>query len=121
MALVSAIVVPVSQLIIRSYIKNHESITSAGLWEGINRISIMYLLVITTSLSVYYLPRLAELRNKNELRKEIFSVYKLIIPLADCCYHCHLFFKKINYSDIIYKGICRNAGIIWLSAHWRYI
>ena len=81
MALVSAVVVPVSQLIIRSYIRKHEGITNAGLWEGINRISAMYLLVITTSLSVYYLPRLAELRSKQELRKEISSVYKLIIPL----------------------------------------
>ena len=81
MALVSAIVVPASQLIIRSFIKDNQSITSAGLWEGMNRISVMYLLVITTSLSVYYLPRLAELRSKHDLRKEIYGVYKLIIPL----------------------------------------
>jgi O-antigen/teichoic acid export membrane protein len=81
MALVSAVVVPMSQLIIRSYIKNNESITSAGLWEGINRISAMYLMVITTSLSVYYLPRLAEIRNDFEIRKEISGVYKLVIPL----------------------------------------
>ncbi len=81
MALVSAVVVPVSQLIIRSYIRKNEGIINAGLWEGINRISAMYLLVITTSLSVYYLPRLAELRSKQELRREISSVYKLIIPL----------------------------------------
>lgn len=81
MALVSAVVVPLSQLIIRSYIRENESITNAGLWEGINRISAMYLMVVTTSLSVYYLPRLAELRTKFELRKEISSVYKLIIPL----------------------------------------
>jgi len=81
MALVSAITVPVSQLIVRGYITKSQSIANAGLWEGINRLSGMYLLVITTSLSVYYLPRLAELRNKHDLRKEIFSVYKLIIPL----------------------------------------
>ena len=40
----------------------------------------MYLLVITTSLSVYYLPRLAELRTNQEIRKEISGVYKLVIP-----------------------------------------
>ena len=79
MALVSAVVVPVSQLIIRSYIRKHEGITNAGLWEGINRISAMYLLVITTSLSVYYLPRLAELRSKQELRKK-FQYTNLLFP-----------------------------------------
>src|SRR5262249_30504733 len=39
------------------------------------------LMVITTSLSVYYLPRLAEIRSKLELRKEISDVYRLVIPL----------------------------------------
>jgi O-antigen/teichoic acid export membrane protein len=80
MALVSAILVPVSQLIVRSYITKNQTLINAGLWEGINRISGMYLLVITTSLSVYYLPKLAELRTKQEIRKEVFSVYKLVIP-----------------------------------------
>jgi O-antigen/teichoic acid export membrane protein len=80
MALVSAILVPVAQLIVRSYITKNQTLVNAGLWEGINRISGMYLLVITTSLSVYYLPRLAELRTKQEIRKEVFSVYKLVIP-----------------------------------------
>ena len=55
----------------------------------------MYLLVITTSLSVYYLPRLAELRNKNELRKEIFSVYKLIIPLLIAATIVIYFLRKV--------------------------
>ena len=40
----------------------------------------MYLMVITTSLSVYYLPRLAEIKNNNEIKKEVFGVYRLIIP-----------------------------------------
>jgi O-antigen/teichoic acid export membrane protein len=80
MALVSAIVVPLGQLIVRNYITKTQTLVNAGLWEGINRISGMYLLVITTSLSVYYLPRLAELRTNKEIRKEILSVYKLVIP-----------------------------------------
>ena len=80
MALVSAVLVPVSQLVVRGYITRHLTLVNAGLWEGINRISGMYLLVITTSLSVYYLPRLAELRTQHEIRKEVFNVYKLVIP-----------------------------------------
>jgi O-antigen/teichoic acid export membrane protein len=80
MALVSAVLVPVSQLIVRGYITRHLTLVNAGLWEGINRISGMYLLVITTSLGVYYLPRLAELRTQHEIRKEVFNVYKLVIP-----------------------------------------
>ncbi len=80
MALVSAATMPVSQLIIRSYMVKHTSLADAGIWEGMNRISAMYLMVITSSLSVYYLPRLSELKTREALRKEIRSVYKLIIP-----------------------------------------
>ena len=80
MAIVSAVTVPAGQIIVRNFITKNKSITDAGLWEGINRISGMYLMVITASLSVYFLPKLAELKTKHELRNEIFSVYKLIIP-----------------------------------------
>ncbi|RZJ41836.1 MAG: O-antigen translocase, partial [Chryseobacterium sp.] len=48
MALVTAMTVPVSQLLIRGYIIQKFSITEAGYWEGINRISAMYLMFVTT-------------------------------------------------------------------------
>jgi len=81
MALVSTATVPVSQLIIRGYLTSHTSLVDAGIWEGMNRISGMYLMVITTSLSVYYLPRLAEIKSNKEIRIEIISVYKFILPI----------------------------------------
>jgi len=80
MALISAATVPVSQLIVRSSIVENSSLNDAGLWEAMNRLSAMYLLVITSSLSVYYLPRLSEIKNERELKKEIFSTYKFVIP-----------------------------------------
>lgn len=82
MALVTVATVPVSQLLIRSYVITNLSITEAGWWEAINRISGMYLLVITSSFSVYYLPRLSEINNKNELKNEILTAYKVILPLV---------------------------------------
>jgi len=81
MALVTAATVPVSQLMVRSYVIAQLSATEAGWWEGMNRISGMYLMVITSSFGVYYLPRLSEIKSKHELRKEIFTAYKIIIPI----------------------------------------
>jgi O-antigen/teichoic acid export membrane protein len=81
MTLVSAGTGPVSQLILRGHVISHISATEAGWWEAMNRISNMYLMVITTSFSIYYLPRLSEINNNNELRKEIFKAYKVIAPL----------------------------------------
>ncbi|WP_231427791.1 O-antigen translocase [Pedobacter sp. Leaf250] len=81
MALVSAATVPVSQLIVRSRIVQHASLHDAGIWEGVNKISGMYLMVITTSLAIYYLPRFSELVKHSELRREVISAYRLIIPI----------------------------------------
>lgn len=80
MALATAIIVPLSQLMVRGIIAERISVTDAGIWEGVNRISGMYLMVVVTSFSVYYLPRLAELNNDVEIRKEVMSVYQLMIP-----------------------------------------
>jgi len=80
MAVVSAIVVPGAQLIVRNFIIEHESIHQAGLWEGMNRISGNYLMLIISSLGVYYLPKLAGLKSDMEIRKEVITVFKVVIP-----------------------------------------
>lgn len=80
MAFATASVTPISQMLLRGYVISEISATEAGWWEAMNRISNMYLMVITTSFSVYYLPRLSELTNKKELRNEICRSYKVIIP-----------------------------------------
>jgi PST family polysaccharide transporter len=80
MTLVSGIIGPVSQLIIRGYIIDNFSLQSAGLWEGLNRLSNMYLMIITSSFGVYYLPKLSELSSGTEIKREIKTAYKVIIP-----------------------------------------
>jgi O-antigen/teichoic acid export membrane protein len=80
MAIVSLIVLPLAQMIVRTYLIDTKGADQAGLWESMNRISNIYLTVITTSLSVYYLPKLAGLKNDTEIRQEVMSVYKLLIP-----------------------------------------
>jgi len=81
MTFATIITVPIAQLVLRSYVISNISIVEAGWWESMNKISSMYLMVITSSFSVYYLPRLSEIHDKLELKKEIFTAYKLIIPL----------------------------------------
>jgi O-antigen/teichoic acid export membrane protein len=80
MAISSALTVPGGQLVVRNFIIDNRSISEAGIWEGMNRISGMYLTIITTSLSVYFLPKLAQLKSDKEFRDEIFNAFKLIFP-----------------------------------------
>lgn len=82
MALVSAICVPLSQMLIRVYLTQEFSLAYAGYWEAMIRLSTVYLLLVTTTLGVYYLPRLSELNAIDEIKKEVYLGYKFIFPLA---------------------------------------
>lgn len=82
MALVSAVCVPLSQMVIRSYLVLEYNVTYAGYWEAMIRLSAAYLMLVTTTLSVYYLPRLSELTDIKEIKKEVYLGYKFIFPLA---------------------------------------
>lgn len=82
MALVSAVCVPLSQIVIRDYLIKEYSLEFAGYWEAMIRLSAAYLMLVTTTLSVYYLPRLSELQEVDEIKKEVYKGYKFIFPLA---------------------------------------
>ena len=82
MAITTTLTAPVAHLIIRNYIGETLSWEDAGYWQAIWYISTMYLMVVTTTLSVYYLPKLSELTEKAELRKELRQGYKIIMPIV---------------------------------------
>ncbi|MCF5022048.1 oligosaccharide flippase family protein, partial [Pseudomonas lactis] len=73
MAIVSAACVPVSQILVRQYVVQNLGVESAGYWEALWRLSSAYLMLVTTVLSVYYLPKLAELKTHAGLRSEIVN------------------------------------------------
>jgi PST family polysaccharide transporter len=106
MSLVSTFTVPVSQLIIRGYLISHFSLQEAGWWEGINRLSGMYLMIITSSLGVYYLPKLSELTAGTDIKREIKTAYKVIIPCLlvglPCVYFGRFFIIRLLFSEEFY-------------------
>lgn len=82
MALVSAMCLPLSQMVIRNYLVNEYSAIYAGYWEAMIRLSAAYLMLVTTTLGVYYLPRLSELSNIQDIKNEVYLGYKFIFPIA---------------------------------------
>lgn len=85
MALVSAISVPISHILVRNHLGESFGWESAGYWEALWRMSSAYLIVATTTLSVYFLPRLSELNDPTMLRREILHGYRLILPVSMAC------------------------------------
>lgn len=80
MALTSAAIVPLSQILIRNYLGDKIGWAAAGYWEAMWRLSGAYLMFVTTTLGVYYLPKLSELNGASEIKKEVLNGYKIILP-----------------------------------------
>jgi len=81
MALVSGIALPLIFIAIRNYIITNEGMKDAGFWEAMNRISSYYLMFVHSLMTLYFLPRFAEIDSKKEFRKEIFNFYKKVMPI----------------------------------------
>lgn len=82
MALASSTFIPLSQMLIRNHLAESFGWTAAGHWDALLRISSLYLMLISTPLAVYYLPRLSEIRNNLEMKQEILKGYYILLPVA---------------------------------------
>lgn len=80
MGLISALAAPLTYMMIRSHLVSVLGLNAAGYWQASWKISEIYLMLVTTTLSLYYLPRLAEIKTANELRSELLKVYKFVLP-----------------------------------------
>lgn len=85
MALTSAACVPLSHILIRNHLGETLGWDAAGYWEAMWRLSGAYLMLVTTTLGVYYLPKLSELQDPVDIKREIIQGYKIILPVAVVC------------------------------------
>ncbi|MCR9908108.1 O-antigen translocase [Vibrio campbellii] len=82
MTLTTAAVVPLVQIQIRNIIGDQLGNDSVGYWQGVWYISTMYLLVLTTVLSTYLLPKLSSIQEVEKLDSELIRIVKLLIPVS---------------------------------------
>jgi len=95
MALTTAACVPLSHIFIRNYIGEQIGWVSAGYWEAMWRLSAAYLMLVTTTLGVYYLPKLAELNSHCEIKLELNKGFKLIVPVTIILGGCVYLFRDL--------------------------
>lgn len=94
MALFSAAIKPLVFVFIRNYLIDNVSMTDAGFWEAITRISNYYLMFVSTLLALYILPRFSEITNAFDFRKEIIQFYKTVIPIFGIALVCIYFLRS---------------------------
>ena len=81
MALLSAVIVPLTLLFIRNAIVQNYSIHEAGIWDAVNRLSSFYMMFFSSGLSLYYMPKLASIHTEKEFKAELKSYFKIFVPL----------------------------------------
>lgn len=94
MALLSAVLVPLTLILIRDKIVSVHSIQEAGIWDGVNRLSSFYMLIFNTGISMYYMPKLASLKTDSEFKLELKSYFKTLVPLFLVMILALFFFKS---------------------------
>jgi len=103
MALVSVFTAPVVQILLRNMVISKVNLDAAGYWQGMMKVSDGYLLLITTALSTYYLPKLSSLKNDKDIRAEMFYGYKIIMPTVfvgcSIVYFCRFLIIKLLYTN----------------------
>ncbi len=75
--IVSAFCFPFAQILVRNLIIDKLGMDSAGIWEGTNRISSMYLLLIGSAIGVYFFPKISSIANSKEVKKELNFALKI--------------------------------------------
>jgi PST family polysaccharide transporter len=82
MALTSALLAPIAQIVVRNHLASKFSWHDAGYWQAVTKLSDAYLLAITMAISSYYLPKLSAARGRHELVSEIRRAILFFLPVS---------------------------------------
>lgn len=82
MGITAALTSPLAYIAIRDLLAAELGLQAAGFWQASFKISEIYLMMVTLTMSAYYLPRLAEIRFVDEMKVEIRKVYLFVLPLV---------------------------------------
>ncbi|MBC9030940.1 O-antigen translocase [Sphingomonas sp. JC676] len=82
MTTVSAIASPLTAMLVRDQVIFVLGPDAAGQWQAMWYIASVYLTVVTTSLAVYYLPKLSATHDPKALRAELKGGFMIVLPIV---------------------------------------
>lgn len=82
MTTVSAIVSPLTAMLVRNHIADTLGQNAAGQWQAMWYVASVYLTVVTTSLAVYYLPKLSATLDHEGIRSELKQAFLVVMPIV---------------------------------------
>lgn len=102
MTVVTAICMPLLYTLLRFELSSSLGADLTGTWDALNRLSNAYLMIFTTTLSIFIIPRFTNLVNR-KLIKEIFSIIKIILPIAFFAL-CFIYILRDNIIIFIFSS-----------------
>ncbi|TXD83392.1 O-antigen translocase [Subsaximicrobium wynnwilliamsii] len=81
MSFISSVLINYIELDIRTTITNRINISEAGYWTAINYLSKNYMVFSSSIFTLYVIPKFAKIHTGVAFKKEVFHIYKTILPL----------------------------------------
>jgi hypothetical protein len=81
MTIFSATLYPIAEILVRSVLIENFGMHQAGLFQGLWKLSSVYLSFMTTFLSFYYLPQISQNIGIDELNKRVLKMFVSILGL----------------------------------------
>jgi PST family polysaccharide transporter len=81
MSFISTFLLNYIELDIRTLVTDEININEAGYWTAVTFISKNYMVFATGLFTLYVLPKFAGIQTKSEFKREVFSIYKTILPI----------------------------------------
>lgn len=78
MTIAAAVISPLTLVLVRFYIEQKHGLITTGIWQSAQYISTSHLFLLTTTLSVYFLPAFSSINNRKMLQTEMFKGLKFI-------------------------------------------
>ena len=103
MSFISTVLINYIEIDIRSQITNEISSNQAGYWTAMLFISKNYMVFSTGLFTLYVIPRFAEIYSAHDFKKEVFYIYKTILPLFAIGMTLIYTFRML-IIDVVYPG-----------------
>jgi len=81
MSIVGTLSLAITLIATRKYLNLFLGIEYTGYWEALWRLSVVFVSVLTSAFGFYLLPTFSKL-NTRHLKKEIFNIWKITIPIS---------------------------------------
>jgi PST family polysaccharide transporter len=81
MSFVSTILLSYINIDVRNMIENKININDSGYWTTVTNISKNYMVFSASLFTLYVIPRFATIYKRNDFKKEVFQIYKTLLPL----------------------------------------